>query len=462
MLDASESPAASPSPSPMASDHQFAIWRNRVHRELEKCSQNDAALPPGVTLKSVHVDEARGTCVSEFHCFVPFQDGSDALALIPLTALRVSMPYEPAKKARGDAQFPYLVPEVTVQHGSVYLPSEMVRKRHVVDSYVDDVESSREYLLVLPMLENWSPSNTLVMILHEFVAMVQKYDPPVVSKAAKDAHGNADNGKTAKRMRMRKRDIVGPLYMCQEVDTFSSTLVATPMLLQSGSIVLLVPLGGTAGADDPSYVYVSSLIPLKEIVRITPQRGKSVTLFFRDRKLSCRTFLTKDTDAISAAIRQMIAATGGVKRGRDDDSNPLTQLLSYLSPEHSEKAKEMSSKFMGKLSKVANSMSRFLRGDDEEEDAKQRDHEMFTSALNETNGLKEAFYRTPSKDRMTEITRRYQSITEEFALRKNAEGYVERSIEELQHFIEHPASKRILSEASACEQFNRGIRVGPA
>lgn len=63
---------------------------------------------------------------------------------------------------------------------------------------------------------------------------------------------------------------------------------------------------------------------------------------------------------------------------------------------------------------------------------------------------------------MTEITRRYQSIAEEFALRKNAEGYVERSVEELQHFIEHPTSKRILSEASACEQFNRGIRVGPA
>lgn len=60
----------------------------------------------------------------------------------------------------------------------------------------------------------------------------------------------------------------------------------------------------------------------------------------------------------------------------------------------------MSSKFMGKLSKVANSMSRFLRGDDEEEGAKHRDHEMFTSALNETNSLKEAFYRTPSKDRV--------------------------------------------------------------
>lgn len=165
-----------------------------------------------------------------------------------------------------------------------------------------------------------------------------------MSKVSKDAHGNADNGKATKRMRMRKRDIVGPLYMCQEVDAFSSTLVPTPMLLQSGNIVLLVPSSSSArgAADDPSYVYVSSLIPLKEIVRITPQRGKSVTLFFCDRKLSCRTFLTKDTDAIAAAIRQMIAATGGVKRGRDDDSNPLTQLLSYLSPEHSEKAKEVS------------------------------------------------------------------------------------------------------------------------
>lgn len=175
MLDASESPVSSSSPSLMASDRQFAIWCNRVHRELEKCSQDDAALPVGVTLKSVHVDEARGVCVGEFHCFVPFQDGSDALALIPLTALRVSMPYDPAKKARGEAQFPYLPPEVTVQHGSVYLPSEMIRKKQTLtELHVDGMESSRAYSLVLPMLENWSPSNTLVMILHEFIAMVQK------------------------------------------------------------------------------------------------------------------------------------------------------------------------------------------------------------------------------------------------------------------------------------------------
>lgn len=59
----------------------------------------------------------------------------------------------------------------------------------------------------------------------------------------------------------------------------------------------------------------------------------------------------------------------------------------------------MSSKFMGKLGKYANSVSRLFRGDDDD-DAKQRDHEMLASALNETNALKEAFYRTPSKDRV--------------------------------------------------------------
>lgn len=175
MLDASEIPTAAPSPSIMAADRQFAIWCSRVHRELEKCSQHDDALPHGVTLKSVHIDEARGACVGEFHCFVPFQDGSDALALIPLTALRVSMPYDPEKKARGDAQYPFLAPEVTVQLGSVYLPSEMLRKKIAIEAHVTGMESSSvAYALILPVLDTWSPSNTLVMILYEFVAMVQK------------------------------------------------------------------------------------------------------------------------------------------------------------------------------------------------------------------------------------------------------------------------------------------------
>uniref|UniRef100_K3WUH6 Uncharacterized protein n=1 Tax=Globisporangium ultimum (strain ATCC 200006 / CBS 805.95 / DAOM BR144) TaxID=431595 RepID=K3WUH6_GLOUD len=434
-------------------ERQFAIWRSRIHREFEKCHHVEA-LPPGVALKNLRIEETSGTCVGEFHCFVPFQDGSDALALIPLTALVISMPYDHAQQAQGgDAQYPFLAPDVIIPIGSEYLPSEMVAYRQRQDG-------TRECALVLPTLTHWSPSNTLVMILHEFIATVQKHDPPVVSRKPTDA------AKAPNLMRMRKRDIHSTIYACQEVDTITSTLRHTPMLLQNGNIVLLVPKNSDVGKDDDPFVYVGGLIPLKEIARITPQRGKSITLFFRDRKLSCRTFLMRDTDAIVATIKQMIAATG-VKRGRDggsrdDPGNPLSQLLSFLSPEHSDKAKEMSSKFMGKLGKVASSMTRLFRGDESEDDARQRDHDMLASALNETNALKEAFYRTPSKDRMTEITRRYQSIAEEFALRNNSEGYVERAIEELQHFIEHPTSRRILSEASACEQFNRGIRVGPA
>ncbi|KAF1334116.1 hypothetical protein FI667_g2267, partial [Globisporangium splendens] len=453
-------PPHATAPLSTSEERQFAIWRSRIHREFEKCHHVEA-LPPGVALKNLRIEEALGTCVGEFHCFVPFQDGSDALALIPLTSLVISMPYDHAQQAQGgDAQYPFLAPDVTILIGSGYLPSEMVAHRQRKDG-------SRECVLVLPTLTHWSPSNTLVMILHEFIATVQKHDPPVVARKPADA------AKSPKLMRMRKRDIHSTIYACQEVDTITSTLHPTPMLLQTGNIVLLMPKSSDAGKDNDPFVYVSGLIPLKEIARITPQRGKSITLFFRDRKLSCRTFLTRDTDAIVATIKQMIAATG-VKRGRDggsrdDPGNPLSQLLSFLSPEHSDRAKEvdfvyacsMSSKFMGKLGKVASSVTRLFRGDESEDDARQRDHDMLTSALNETNALKEAFYRTPSKDRMTEITRRYQSIAEEFALRNNSEGYVERAIEELQHFIEHPTSRRILSETSACEQFNRGIRVGP-
>ncbi|TYZ64540.1 hypothetical protein PybrP1_004562 [[Pythium] brassicae (nom. inval.)] len=439
-------------------DRQFDIWSSRAQREFAKC-RVPGALPVGVTLERVSVDAARGACAGEFRCFVPFKAGSDALELIPLTALRVALPFDAAAKARGHAQYPFRAPEVTVLRGAESLPPEMLARRTAAATAEQSGAGSRR--LLLPSLEHWSPSNTLVMILHDFVAAVQKYDPPVVTKPAREG-GRADPPPA--RLRMRKRDIVGKIYACQEVDPIASRLVPTPLLLQTGNVVLLLPAGRDA-ARDP-FVYVSSVIPLKEVARITPQRGKSITLFFRDRKLSCRTFLTPDTDAIVAGLRQMIAATG-VKRGRDggsrdDDSNPLTHLLSYLSPEHTEKAKEMSSKFMGKLSKYANSVSRFLRGDDEEEAAKHRDHELFTAALDETSILKAAFFRTPSKDRMTELTRRYQSIAEEFALRRNAEGYVERAIEELQQFIEHPAARRILSETTASEQFNRGIRVGPA
>lgn len=63
---------------------------------------------------------------------------------------------------------------------------------------------------------------------------------------------------------------------------------------------------------------------------------------------------------------------------------------------------------------------------------------------------------------MTEITRRYQHIAEHFAHQDSREGHVERAIEELQAFIEHPKAQRILLETCEYEQMNKGIRVGPA
>lgn len=158
---------ASPSSSPSSSERQFAIWRSRIHREYEKCNHIEA-LPQGVTLKNLHIDESAGTCVGEFHCYVPFQDGSDALALIPLTSLEISMPYsQDHQQMRGEAQYPFLAPEVTIVHGSGYLPSEMVGKQQRPDG-------ASVHFLVLPTLTQWSPSNTLAMILHEFIATVQK------------------------------------------------------------------------------------------------------------------------------------------------------------------------------------------------------------------------------------------------------------------------------------------------
>lgn len=63
---------------------------------------------------------------------------------------------------------------------------------------------------------------------------------------------------------------------------------------------------------------------------------------------------------------------------------------------------------------------------------------------------------------MVDITRRYQSLAEEYAHRSDTQGHVERAIQELQSFIEHSTTQRILLEACSIEQSNKGIRVGPA
>lgn len=157
-----------------SAERQFAIWRSRVHREFEKCEQPHA-LPEGVTLRRTRVDEASGRCEGEFHCFVPFQEGSEALALIPLTSLVVSMSFDRDRVARGKTQFPFLTPQVRVGIGHLYLPSEMLQRveRAKKDEASDD-SRAYAYMLRMPMLSHWTPSNTLVMLMHEFVKMVQQ------------------------------------------------------------------------------------------------------------------------------------------------------------------------------------------------------------------------------------------------------------------------------------------------
>ncbi|OWZ24802.1 hypothetical protein PHMEG_00072 [Phytophthora megakarya] len=440
---------------------QRHIWSSRVHRELEKCRVS-GALPRGATLRRAQISETRGVCEGEFHCFVPFVDGSDALSLVPRTDLVVRMPFSEAQLAEGQAQYPFLAPEVEIRHGAIYLPTHL-RERKLPQTEGEEPIS----LLKLPLLEHWSPSTTLKMLVNEFFLLVQQDDPtPAKSPSTKVGKGSSSNmngynhARGNKPMRMRKRDVRGAVYPCQEVDPSTSTLKQTPMLLQSGNIALLMPSKEVGSQKDDDYVYVGDLISLKDVVRITPQRGKSLTLFFKDRSLSCRTFLSQYTDEIVKDLRVMI----GERRGRDQTgeagANAAAQLLPFLSADQAEKAKEMSTKFMGKLGKVATSVSRFWRGDEDE--AMEQHVDPLAKAFAEIDAQKEAFYRTPSKVRMTEITLRYQNIAEEYAYLNNQEGHVERAISELQVFIEHPKAQRILMETCAYEQSTKGIRVGPA
>ncbi|KAG7397701.1 hypothetical protein PHYBOEH_000321 [Phytophthora boehmeriae] len=463
-----------------AAHRQRSIWSKRVHRELDKCRVS-GVLPRGATLRRAHVSETRGMCEGEFHCFVPFVEGSDALSLVPLTDLVIRMPFSSGQLAEGEAQYPFLAPEVHIRRGAIYLPPEM-RERRPPEHEGDEPN----FMLKLPILSNWSPSTTLKMVIHEFFKVVQESDPgPKVKtptkKFAKETSTSKSEWKQAQNngkrpMRMRKRDVRGAVYPCQEVDPTTSTLKQTPMLLQSGNIALLMPSkeakkAGAGGEED--CVYVGDLIALKDVVRITPQRGKSLTLFFKDRSLPCRTFLSQYTDEIVKDLRVMIGETSGNKRGREQSgtaaggangAGSAAQLMPFLSSEQTEKAKEMSTKFIGRLGKVVTSVSRFWRGDEDEpmHDRPRTTSDPLAATFADIDMQKEAFYRTPSKARMTEITRRYQHLAEEYAYLNNQEGHVERAISELQIFIEHPKAQRILLETVAYEQSTKGIRVGPA
>ncbi|GMF33120.1 unnamed protein product [Phytophthora fragariaefolia] len=252
------------------------------------------------------------------------------------------------------------------------------------------------------------------MLVHEFFQLVQQSDPaPTKSPSSQDKHARRNGAaKSKKPMRMRKRDVRGAVYPCQEVDPTTSTLKQTPMLLQSGNIALLMPSKEAGAQKGDAYVYVGDLISLRDVVRITPQRGKSLTLFFKDRSLPCRTFLSQYTDEIVKDLRAMIGGDASAKRhagaGTPGAAGSAAQLLPFLSAEQTEKAKEMSTKFIGRLGKVATSVSRFLRGD-EEEAMGQQHNDPLAKTFAEIDAQKEAFYRTPSKARVRTIHVKFHS-----------------------------------------------------
>ncbi|TDH66962.1 hypothetical protein CCR75_000430 [Bremia lactucae] len=287
------SPVACSSPK-----RQRHIWSTRVHREIEKCRVVDA-LPSGATLHRAQISESRGICESEFYCFVPFINSSVALSLVPRVDLLVIMPFSEKKLADGHVQYPFQAPKVEIRYGAIYLPVELRERKALVAE-----EKEPTFTLKLSLLQKWSPSTTLRMLVHEFFHQIQQRDPspaksPSIKKALK---GESDYNGEQSYNRMRRSDARGAIFSCREVDPRTSTLKNTPMLLQSGYIALLASSDAGMEQKDSDNVYIGELIHLKDIVRITPHGGKSITFFFKDRQLPCRTFLSQHTDEIMTEI----------------------------------------------------------------------------------------------------------------------------------------------------------------
>lgn len=467
-------------------DRPYSIWLSRIHREYD-IGRLLAALPAGVTLQRVHMDDQGGACKGEFHCFAPFRQGSEALTLIPLIALAVSTPFH-RNQLQGSASestanhYPFVAPDIEITCGAMYLPQELVATVHE--------EGQERQQLQLPILAKWNPANTIPMVLHQLVQWIQENDPqPPASATAKASASSSVSMRREKpatskparagaSMRMRRRDIHGNIYECREMLATTGELIYTPLLLQNGKLVLLHPeekmqmIRGSSSSSSRSsssspaaegYVHVRDVIALRDVARITPQRMKSITLFVKSPDVHCRTLLTFHTEEIVHDLRRMVSSSsgshGGTKRGREETNS---QLLSFLTPEQSDKAKEFSNKLMGKIGKYASSVSRFFRGEDDVNPPSQRSRvDLHAAAFDEIEDLKRAFFRTPSKAKMLEITQRYQRIAEKHAQNQSTDGHVEQAVAQLQEFIEHAAVQKILLEDCAYAQHNKGIRVGP-
>lgn len=166
-------PSSSSHTAPSSCSTSLTLWQNRMEREYQKCRAIDG-LFPGISLRQLEFRKDEGICIGVFDCFIPFQNGSSALDLIPLIRLLISTPS--TRKGTNERAYPYTAPIVYVNHGILHISKDMLRDRDIPSEIrkLSHRESDCGKRLMLPLLEHWTPSYTIPSLLSEFAAFVQK------------------------------------------------------------------------------------------------------------------------------------------------------------------------------------------------------------------------------------------------------------------------------------------------
>nr|CCA18766.1 AlNc14C55G4236 [Albugo laibachii Nc14]CCA25198.1 AlNc14C281G10110 [Albugo laibachii Nc14] len=435
------------------SSTSLTLWQNRMEREYQKCRAING-LFPGISLRQLDFRKDEGICFGVFDCFVPFQNGSSALDLIPLIRLIISTPS--TRKGTNERAYPYTSPIVYVHCGHFHISKDFLREGDIPSELkkFSHKESDCGKQLMLPSLEHWTPSCTIPALLNEFAVFVQKSDPqPSIQTRAKSPSDH-DRRKScsqmqqdSKRMCIRKRDVRGHIHYCYEMDP-QAKLVAAPLVIQGTRMVLLDPDGSEKqygisehkNRNSQDVYYVRDIIHLKDVTRFTPQHGKALMIFFKEQK-RCRIFMMDNTDSIIQRIKETINSSGVKLHANDRLGNNLAQLLPFLSSEQSERAKEISNKFITKIGNYATSFTKFLKGEDP--------YQIIDEALYDLAVRRKRFMQRPSLDQLQTITKRYWALIQQFSTTND--GEVEKILGEFIKFLDIPAVRKILLDRSKAQ-----------